>query len=72
MGGISAFLASVGLYALVSDLLEGRSLGETLGAIIFSSVLMLISFGGFVVATAIGLLRNYVQVFGGKVEYLED
>lgn len=72
MGGISSFLAFVGLYALVSDLLEGRSLGETPGAVVFSSVLILISFGGFVVATAIGALRNYAQVFGTEVEYLED
>ena len=71
MGGISAFLAFVGLYALVNDLLGGRSLGETTSAVIFSYVVIILFFGGFVVATAIGLRRNYGQVFGDESEYLE-
>ncbi len=71
MGGISAFLAFVGLYALVNDLLGGRSLGETTSAVIFSYVVIILFFGGFVAATAIGLRRNYGQVFGEESEYLE-
>ncbi len=44
MGGISAFLAFVGLYALVNDLLGGRSLGETTSAVIFSYVVIILFF----------------------------
>jgi hypothetical protein len=72
MGGISAFLAFVGLYALVNDLLGGRSLGETTGAVIFSSTLMVIFFGGFLVLTAIGIFRNYAEIFGEEAGYIED
>jgi hypothetical protein len=61
-GAIAALFAFFGIFSLVSDLLNGKSYGETTSLLLLSITLLMLSLGGFTIATAYGLLKNYLHL----------
>lgn len=62
-GALSAIVGFAGLYSIVSDILTGKSYGDTATLIAMSIVILLLTLGLFLIATAYGILRNYLNIF---------
>jgi hypothetical protein len=63
-GAVAALFAFFGIFSLASDLLNGKSYGDTVSLLLLSITLLTLSLGVFIVATAYGLLKNYLHLTG--------
>lgn len=63
LSGVSLILAFIGLVSLVSELIGGVNLGDTLGLLAFSWTLIVLFFGGFTGLSGFVGLRSYLYLF---------
>jgi hypothetical protein len=61
-GVVAALLGFAGIFSLVSDVLSGKSYGDNINTLLLSIALLSVSLGGFIIATAYGLLKNYLYL----------